>query len=147
MRVRANEFIECTTAAMQGIEDPVERVREGIVAYVGFLLEHEDWLQIHLRGRLVDSVEPRDEDLAGAWRKGLDGYVRVIREGQQLGRFAQGDPEDMAVLAQAVMQVQMARSLDRGERTVDAVVDSILIHVWRLLGVVTPMQARPLGSD
>ena len=53
----------------------------------------------------------------------------------------------MAVLAQAVMQVQMARSLDRGERTVDAVVDSILIHVWRLLGAVTPMQARPLGSD
>jgi AcrR family transcriptional regulator len=135
MRVRAAEFLEQTGEAMAGVEDPLERVRQGIIAYVGFLLEHEDWLKIHLRDRIAWSMEPKGQDAAAAWSEGLDDYAKVIADGQQQRVFCDGDPLELAVLTQAVMQVQMARAIDQRQRDPAAVVDSILTHVWRLLGV------------
>jgi len=70
-----------------------------------------------------------------AWSEGIDDYVRVIDDGQQQGVFCEGDPTDLAILSQAVMQVQMARAIERGEREPSAVVESILAPLLRVLGV------------
>lgn len=135
MRVRATEFVQLAGAAMEGVDDAIERVRRGVVAYVEFLLAHEAWLRIHLRGRIAWSMKPQGKDAAAAWRQGLDDYARVIQEGQQQGVFCEGDAMELAILAQAVMQVQMARAIERKERDSSAVVESMLAHLWRLLGV------------
>jgi len=135
MRVRATEFLEQTAAAIEGVDDPLEQIRCGITAYVAFLLEHEDWLQIHLRGRIAWSFRPRGENAADAWAEGLDGYARVIAKGQEQGVFVEGDPAELSMLAQALMQVQMARAMELEERAVEGVADSIVVHVFRLLGV------------
>jgi len=135
MRVRATEFVALTGAAMEGVDDAIERVRRGVVAYVEFLLEHEDWLRIHLRGRIAWSMKPQGKDAVAAWSEGIDDYVRVIDDGQQQGVFCEGDPTDLAILSQAVMQVQMARAIERGEREPSAVVESILAPLLRVLGV------------
>ena len=135
MRVRAGEFVQYTREAMESIEDPVERIRQGVIAYVEFLMEHEDWLRIHLRGRIAWSMKPRGEDAAAAWSEGLDDYAKSIREGQTRGVFCDGDPAELAVLSQAVMQVMLAREIERGEHDPERAADAILAHMWRLLGV------------
>jgi hypothetical protein len=135
MRVRATEFVQQTGEALQSADDAVECVRRGVIAYVEFLLAHEDWLQIHLRGRIAWAMKPQGEDAAAAWRQGLDDYAAVIGEGQQQGVFCEGDPVELAILTQSVMQVQMARAIERRETDWSPVVDSMLVHLWRLLGV------------
>ena len=135
MRVRAGEFVQYTREAMEPIDDPVERIRQGVIAYVEFLFEHEDWLRIHLRGRIAWSMKPRGKDVAAAWSEGLDDYASAIHEGQTRGVFCEGDPAELAVLGQAVMQVMLAREMERGERDAERAADAILAHMGRLLGV------------
>ena len=135
MSVRAKEFVSYTREAMERFDDPAERIRHGVIAYVEFLVEHEDWLRIHLRGRISWSMMPKGEDAAVAWREGVDDYTKAIHEGQTRGLFGEGDPVELAVLCQAVMQVMLSRAMERGERDTEQVAESILVHMWRLLGV------------
>ena len=141
MRVRAAEFAEETRTAMRGIEDPIERIEQGITSYVRFLLDHRDWLQIHLRAPTAWRAAPDGPEVATEWREGLEGYARMIHEAQELGRICEGDPEELAVLTQSVMQVQMARADDQGIDEPDDVVAMILRPVWRLLGVAERLEA------
>lgn len=135
MRVRAAEFIEYTREAMALGDGPVDQLRRGVIAYVGFLFEHEDWLHIHLQGRIAWSIKPKKVDAAAAWSEGLDDYALAIREGIDAGLFAAGDPGELSILTHALMQVLMGRAIEGRERDTEKVAESILAHVWRLLGV------------
>jgi AcrR family transcriptional regulator len=138
MRVRAASFVEHVRAAMLESEEPLEQIRRGVAAYVEFLLEHDEWLSIHLRSRVAWSMRPEDEDALAAWKEGLDDYARIIQVGMERSVFLEGDAAELSVLTQSIMQVQMARAVEKGTTSLEPIVESILLYVWRLLGVRQP---------
>lgn len=133
MRSRASAFIDATATAMAGASDPVERVDRGVRAYVAFLFEHENWLRIHLRTRVAWSFRPSDDEAAAAWQQGHDDYAKVLADGIAAGVFYDGDPQEMSIMAQAIMQVQVARAAEHGVEDPDAVADTIMVQLRRLL--------------
>lgn len=142
MTSRGQEFLEETREAMGQHDDPVDAMAAGIRAYVGFLLDHEDWLQIHLRARVAWAFQPGGESTARAWEEGIEAIASVIRAGQEAGVFADGDAFETSILVQALMQVQMARAAESGDRDAAAIADRILLHVGRLLGAAPELLLR-----
>jgi AcrR family transcriptional regulator len=130
---RASDFMAAMRAALAGDDGPLARVGRGVSAYSEFLFDHEDWLRIHLRTRIAWAFRPADEATALQWRQGHEDFARVLSEGIELGVFYAGDAEEMAILAQAIMQVQVARAVERGEQDPAAVADAIMLQLRRLL--------------
>ncbi len=133
MHARAGAFIAATAAAMEGARDPLERIERGVAAYVAFLFEHENWLRIHLRTRVAWSFRPADEEAAAAWQQGHDDYASALAEGIEQGVFFDGDPSEMSIMTQAIMQVQVARAVERGLTDPSVVADAIMLQLRRLL--------------
>ncbi|WP_419953605.1 TetR/AcrR family transcriptional regulator [Methylobacterium sp.] len=137
LRVRAESFLDSVREGIASEGDALERLEAGIRAYTHFLFEHEEWLQIHLRRRLALDVPARGtrkRDAApGFWKEGLEGFAGVIEDGIRQGLFYDDDPVELALSGQAVMQVEVARATEQGENDPDAVADSILRLVRRLL--------------
>ena len=133
MRVRAAAFVEAVSSGLQSADDPCERLENGIRAYVEFLFDHEAWLAIHLRGRVAWSLRPRTDAAVQEWRRGIEDFAKVLREGMDRGVFYEEDSIEMAALCQGIMQQHMARALDRGERDPELVTDRIVEHLMRLV--------------
>jgi AcrR family transcriptional regulator len=76
-------------AAMDQSADPVTRIRQGTEASVVFMAEHRSYFA------LLD-VERADDEIASVLRDGSDVYatdvIRLVREAQELGIVADGDP-------------------------------------------------------
>jgi AcrR family transcriptional regulator len=133
MRDRASSFVAAMHVAMEGDDDPEAQISRIVSAYVAFLMEHEDWLRIHLHTRVAWAFRPADEEVAVSWAESRDAYSRVLERGMERGLFYRGDPEELAVMMQTLMQVQMSRALERGEANASEVADGIMLHLRRLL--------------
>jgi hypothetical protein len=108
-RIRGMDFAESVTAAQAAASTPLEKLTAGVEAYVDFLVQHPDFLRIHLRDGRTWGLEPPEEDARESWMRGVSVMAQVVRDGQEAGLFYDGDPELMAMTGIAVMQVQLAR--------------------------------------
>lgn len=132
-RARADAFVAAMREAIEGVDDPRDQIRALVETYPAFLLEHEDWLRIHLHTRTSWAIRPADEEVAISWQESRDDFTRVLSEGMAIGVFYQGDPEEMSVVIQTVMQIHMTRAVERGEEDPRVLADAMMVHVDRLL--------------
>jgi AcrR family transcriptional regulator len=134
MTDRTTAFMAATRLALEGNDDPpLERLTRGVRAYAAFLFDHEDWLRIHMRTRVAWAFRPADEETASWWKQGHDDYARVLQEGMDRGDFYSGDPEELAIVQQTIMQVHVARAVERGDDDPDAVAAAIMVQIRRLI--------------
>ena len=132
-RQRVGAFVAAMREAIESVDDPHDQIRALVETYPAFLLEREDWLRIHLRTRTAWATRPADEEVAISWQESRDDFTRVLSEGMARGVFYEGDPEEMSVVIQTVMQIHMARALEGGEQDPRALADAMMVHVDRLL--------------
>jgi AcrR family transcriptional regulator len=130
---RASAFYAAMRVAMEGDDDPRDRLSRAISAYTGFLYEHQNWLRIHLHGRVAWAFRPKDEATAARWDEGRDTFSKLLQDGMKAGVFYDGDPDEIALLVQTLMQVVIGRSVQRGEERAETVAAAILLQVERML--------------
>jgi AcrR family transcriptional regulator len=133
MRVRGQAMSDAFIEARNAAVSPMEMLELGTRAFVEFLFEHTDWLQIHVRSHLSWAVGPEDETVAQLWQEGLDGYAAILREGIACGEFCDEDPVELAVLVQALTKVQISRALESGESDAQRVADRLVGRLFRLV--------------
>jgi len=133
--VRGRAFVQRVAQALAGGSDALEGLAAGVRAYVAFLLGHRDFLRIHLRERLAWGLGPRSGMGAERWHEGVEAVAGTIRRGIAEGSFHDGDPEVMAMMAIAIMQVQLARWAQREdpEQQADALAEEVVLQLRRLL--------------
>lgn len=133
--VRATAFYAAIAEALDGDDDPRERLARATLAYSTFLFEHENWLRIHLHGRIAWAFRPKDPKIAARWDLGRETFSKLLRDGMERGVFHAGDPDELALLVQTIMQVVVGRALLAGEAQSEVVAGQILLQIGRLLGV------------
>src|SRR5262245_60015299 len=112
-------------------DDPLARLAGGVRGYVDFLLAHPSFLRIHLREGRAWGLEPRNGDAEG-WRVGLGRFAAILRAGIEQGLFHAGDPDFLALLGAAVMQVHMAHIARAEPKDAEALTNEILVQLHRL---------------
>ena len=130
--VRGRKFLEYNQQAAAGAQSAIERLTLGVRAYVDFLLEHEDFLRIHLREGKAWGLGPPYADAEG-WQAGVEHFAATLRQGMQEGIFHEGNAELMAMSGIAVMQVHLARIAARPAGA-DAIslAEEILVQLRRM---------------
>jgi len=95
---------------------PLQRLLDGVAAYVGFLSAHPEFLRIHLRdggawglGSTLAGGQPLE-----AWTRGMARQVALVRAGIADGSFHPDDPERLARTLTAMGQVQLAVWVEQG---------------------------------
>ncbi len=133
MNVRGREMSEAVAAAFARARDPIEKLTVGARAFVQFLFEHGDWMRIHLRSRLSWAVRPEDPTAAALWDEGQEAQSAIIREGIEAGLFWADDPQEMALMVQALTKVQVSHAVESGETDANAVADRLIERLLRLV--------------
>jgi AcrR family transcriptional regulator len=112
---RLPELLEVTRAAALNAETPLQSLRTGTRAYIIFLLEHPDYLQIHLREHAwgLGPTRATREQFA-AWDEGLELYAEVLKVAAESGEVIDEDPERLARCITAVHQVQLWDWVENG---------------------------------
>ena len=131
--LRGRAFLERVSVAMQAGGDASERLSRAARAYVDFLLDHPDWLRIHLHERISWGLGPATGEGTELWRDGVESLAAIVRDGVAEGVFHPGDPETLAMMGIAIMQVQLSRAVELGERDAERLADEVLLHLRRLL--------------
>lgn len=94
VRTMRRRLRQAQAASMDPSSDPLERIRQGAVASIGFIAQHASYFA------LVD-VERSEPELAETLREGSDVYLRdvveLVREAQSTGRIPDTDPVLLAV--------------------------------------------------
>jgi AcrR family transcriptional regulator len=130
---RAGVFVSVMKAAADEASDPLARLTRIVEAYVAFLIDHEDWLRIHLRARVAWALRPSDESSARAWVAGRDLYVELMRDAIDQGVIFDGDPDEMSALVQSLMQVQIGRAIENEQKDVSEIAATMMMYIRRLL--------------
>lgn len=133
LEVRGRQFMLETSQGIEEGDSALQALDHGVRAYVRFLVEHEDYLLIHLReGRAWSLPQPGAGELERGQGEAL--FTAVIEAGIEQGAFYPGDPHTMARTGMAVMQAHLAR-LAEGihQGATDELADEILTSLRRLL--------------
>lgn len=121
----------------QEARSPREALRAGVHAYVGYLLDHPTYLEIHLQESQPWALAPRfvTEVQRAQWAEGLALTTAVLRAGIDDGSFVDDDPERLARMMIAAHQVCLVDWVQRGqEEPVGEVVGRLLEIAERLVG-------------
>ena len=130
---RRQEFIQTVAGAVRPDGSVLDRMRQGIRAYVEFLLSHREYLAIQLHEGRGWGLDPADES-RGVWQSGRDLQAALVRAGIAEGIFHDGDPELMAATAIAIMQVQLAGLVERSKKPdAETISDAIVGELERYL--------------
>jgi len=124
------KLIEAIAAAHDTGDNALESLEHGVHAYVEFLIEHENFLRILLRGGLAPGTRNIEEQGA----QGVSNFADILTRGMEEGRFHRGDPQMMAHVGIAIMQVWLARIPERGDKQASDVAEEILLQLRRILG-------------
>jgi AcrR family transcriptional regulator len=130
---RASAFVAVMETAADEEDEPLPRLARIVESYVAFLIEHEDWLRIHLRARVAWALRPSDEAVAKAWVSGRVLYVELMRDAMARGEIFEGDPDEMSALVQSLMQVQIGRAIENDQKDVSEISATIMMYIRRLL--------------
>ncbi len=112
---RLPELLDISRAAAVNASSALESLLEGIDAYIIYLLEHPNFLQIHLREHAwgLGPTRASAEQLAG-WREGLDLQAAVLQAAMDEGIVIQEEPHRLARSITAVHQVQLWDWVENG---------------------------------
>ena len=131
-RVRGEGIVaEIAQSIEAAPSEPLAQLAGGVRGYVDFLLAHPSFLRIHLREGRAWGLEPRGGDAEG-WRAGLGRFAAILRTGMAQGLFHEGDPDFLAMLGAAVMQVHMAHIARATQQDAEALTSEILVQLHRL---------------
>ena len=131
-RVRGEGIVARIAEGIDGADDgPLARLAGGVRGYVDFLLAHPSFLRIHLREGRAWGLEPLGGDAEG-WHTGLGRFAEILRAGMEQGLFHEGDPDFLAMLGAAVMQVHMAHIARAKPQDAEALTNEILVQLHRL---------------
>jgi AcrR family transcriptional regulator len=132
--LRGAGLVEAIVGALEPGSDAFDLVARGVRAYVDFVVAHPNFLRIHLRNRISWALGPGGGPEAKTWSEGVQLFARMIRQGIEDGSFHAGDPEAMAMMGIAVMQVQLARWAEgAGPADPQELADAIVVALRRLL--------------
>jgi AcrR family transcriptional regulator len=132
--LRGAGLVEAIVAALEPGANAFDVVSRGVRAYVDFVVAHPSFLRIHLRNRISWALGPGGGPEAKTWSEGVQLFAGMIRRGIEDGSFHPGDPEAMAMMGIAVMQVQLARWAEGdGAGDPEALAEEILVQLRRLL--------------
>jgi len=132
--LRAGAVVAQVGAAIEAAgSDTFACLEHAVRAYVSFLLEHPDWLRLHLRHRLAWGIGPADGEPALRWAQGVAQYADLIGRGIAEGVFYPGDADAMAMMTLSIMQVQLLRAKRRSPSESEALGDEIVLQLRRLL--------------
>lgn len=110
-------------AAGQAAEATVlERIVSGVRSYLTYLMEHPDYLRMHLQERIAWTSTDglRSPEQAQAWRAGLKMMIAAFEHGIAEGSFDDDDPELMARTLIGMHQVRLALWIERGQQEAPA---------------------------
>jgi TetR/AcrR family transcriptional regulator len=112
---RLPELLEMTTSAALSATNTLERLTKGLRAYVVYLLEHPDFLQIHIREHAwgLGPTRATAEQLT-AWREGLELESAVLQGAIDEGIVIAEDPVLLARCITAVHQVLLWDWVEKG---------------------------------
>ena len=133
MTVRGQAMSEAVAKARSAAATPIDKLELGTRAFVRFLFDHRNWLQIHLRSRLSWAVRPKEEGVARLWQEGLDAHAATLREGVETGVFYDEDPVELAALVQALTKVQVSQAVEAGDLDADQVASRLIRRLLRLV--------------
>ena len=132
-RVRGEGIVAQIAEGIDAADDgPLARLEGGVRGYVEFLLAHPSFLRIHLREGRAWGLEPQSGGEREGWRLGLGRFAAILSKGMEQGLFHQGDPDFLALLGAAVMQVHMAHIAGATRQDADALTSEILLQLQRL---------------
>ena len=88
----------------------------GVRAYVHFLIEHPNYLRMHLAEGYswAASGQYRSGEQIAAWEQGIELTASLMAAGQAEGLIVDGDTTLMAKMMAAMQQVQIADWVDGG---------------------------------
>jgi AcrR family transcriptional regulator len=130
-QTRGAELFEAVAAALGATDGPAERLAAGVRAYVDFLAAHPRYLRLLLRLAHAWALPPTDASERG-WSDGVAMFAALLRDGIEQGIFADGDPQLLAQMGIAVMQVALARLANGHAAEPSQVADEILLALRRL---------------
>jgi AcrR family transcriptional regulator len=111
---RGRDFLARLEPALSAQDPVLVCLRRAVESFVDWLAEHRDYLHVDLReGR---SWAIGDVEGSRAYQEGIALWTELLRRGIREGVFEDGDPRLLATTAFAIMQVQLAYLLERGER-------------------------------
>lgn len=113
--------------------DALTRLRAVVRTNVEYLFEHKDWFQIHLQDRVPWALKPKALHAVAYWEQGVGAIVAVLEEGARQGVFRDDDPWSLAMMMQSIVQVQVARAVERDERDVERIVADVEGPVLRVV--------------
>jgi AcrR family transcriptional regulator len=106
----------------------------GIHGIVGFLIDHQRFFRILLQEGQAWGLNPRGEEAQATWEAGLVAVREILVGGIESGEFLPADPDLLAPTVSAILQVQLAGLLDRGDDAdAEAISGQILETLRRLL--------------
>jgi AcrR family transcriptional regulator len=111
---RGRAFLARLEPALSAGEPALVCLRRAVASFVDWLSEHRDYLHVDLReGR---SWAIGDVETSRTFQAGIGLWTRLAARGIEEGVFEDDDPRLLATTAFAIMQVQLAYLLERGER-------------------------------
>jgi AcrR family transcriptional regulator len=131
---RMREFVASLLRSMDGARSPLDKLIRGIHGYLDYLVDHPDFMRIHLREGKAWALRPSGGVDEESWQLGVGAFAEVLREGMAEGLFYEGDAELMAMTGSAVMQVQLVRLAEgaASHADADAIAEDTVLHVKRL---------------
>ncbi len=125
---RGAAFLSQVAGALKKPGDPRERLHRGVHAFVGFLMEHPDYLRVDLReGR---SWAVGDVEASASFQDGIRAWTALLQRGIEEGVFRAEDPELMATNVFGLMQLQLATRL---QRSPDAEPEELALRIVEVL--------------
>lgn len=109
-------FTRCSEAAVSATNN-LERLTNGLDAYIVYMLENPDFLRLHLREHSwgLGPIRATAEQLK-IWREGLDLYATILKESMEAGLVIKEDPYRLARSIIAVHQVQLWDWIENGTK-------------------------------
>lgn len=116
--------------------DPVEMLETGVRGYIGFLMDHPNFLRIHLFEQDAWALGGRSRTDAQRrqFEFGLRLFTDIYRLGLERGVFVDDDPELMAKMIIAQHQVLLAEYIKEGPDADRALyIERAIVYLKRLI--------------
>ncbi len=112
---RLPELLDLTRQAAIDASTNLEKLTEGLNAYIVYMLEHPEYLQIHLREHAwgLGPTRATAEQLS-TWREGLELEATILKSAIDDGIVIDEDPHRLARCITAVHQVQLWDWVEQG---------------------------------
>jgi AcrR family transcriptional regulator len=124
-RERGGEMLRAAMAATLNAGSAWQALQKGVEAYVRFLVEHKNYLVLHLHESQPWALTPRfiTDEQTRLWEEGLDLSVRVFESAISEGAVVDEDPRTLARLMIAAHQVFLGEWVASGmaEETKDLI--------------------------